>query len=108
MLERGAFASAPRTLIDIPLETTARHPDASALEDARGALSYPPAPPSEPTRLEVFGEDVLNRRPRACEASALLLVAERIPSLSPRRAEHNAPVRATSGGIGGANDEHLV
>ena len=40
LLERGTLASAPRTLIDILRDTTARHPDASALEDARGALSY--------------------------------------------------------------------
>ncbi len=33
-------APAPRTLLDILRETTARHPDASALDDGSGALSY--------------------------------------------------------------------
>ena len=39
-LDRSAEAPPPRTLIDILRETTARHPEASALEDADGALSY--------------------------------------------------------------------
>lgn len=39
-LDRGAEAPLPRTLIDILRDTTDRHPDASALEDADGALSY--------------------------------------------------------------------
>lgn len=34
------LAAPPRTLIDILRETTARHPDASALDDGDGALSY--------------------------------------------------------------------
>ncbi|MBU4464725.1 MAG: amino acid adenylation domain-containing protein [Actinobacteria bacterium] len=37
---RSAFAPATRTLIDILRETTARHPEASALDDGSGALSY--------------------------------------------------------------------
>lgn len=39
-LDRGAEAPLPRTLIDILRETTQRFPDASAVEDADGALSY--------------------------------------------------------------------
>ena len=39
-LDRSAEAPPPRTLIDILRETTARHPEASAIEDADGALSY--------------------------------------------------------------------
>ncbi|MDQ0726413.1 Pls/PosA family non-ribosomal peptide synthetase [Microbacterium sp. W4I20] len=39
-LDRTAEATAPRTLIDILRETTAQHPEASAIEDADGALSY--------------------------------------------------------------------
>ncbi|MDR6866981.1 non-ribosomal peptide synthetase-like protein [Microbacterium resistens] len=39
-LDRAARATAPRTLIDILTETAARHPNASAIEDADGALSY--------------------------------------------------------------------
>ena len=39
-LDRAAQAPAPRTLIDILRETTARHPEASALDDGSGALSY--------------------------------------------------------------------
>ena len=39
-LDRGAEAPSPRTLIDILRETTARSPEASALEDQDGALSY--------------------------------------------------------------------
>ncbi len=39
-LDLSSAAPAPRTLIDILRETTARHPQASALEDADGALSY--------------------------------------------------------------------
>ncbi|WP_025156790.1 Pls/PosA family non-ribosomal peptide synthetase [Leifsonia aquatica] len=40
LLLRSADAPAPRTLVDILRETVARHPEASAIEDARGALSY--------------------------------------------------------------------
>ncbi|ALJ19892.1 Pls/PosA family non-ribosomal peptide synthetase [Microbacterium sp. No. 7] len=39
-LDRGGRAPAPRTLIDILDETARRHPEASAIEDAAGALSY--------------------------------------------------------------------
>ena len=39
-LDRTAQAPSPRTLIDILRETTARHPEASALDDGSGALSY--------------------------------------------------------------------
>lgn len=39
-LDRGAEAPAPRTLIDILSATAAQHPEASAIEDADGALSY--------------------------------------------------------------------
>ena len=39
-LDRAAEAPLPRTLIDILRDTTERHPDASAVEDADGALSY--------------------------------------------------------------------
>jgi non-ribosomal peptide synthetase-like protein len=39
-ISRLAEASAPRTLVDVLRATTERHPDASALEDERGALSY--------------------------------------------------------------------
>lgn len=39
-LDRSADAPAPRTLIDILEETASRHPEASAIEDAAGALSY--------------------------------------------------------------------
>ena len=39
-LDLRSAAPAPRTLIDILRDTTARHPEASALEDADGALSY--------------------------------------------------------------------
>ena len=39
-LERSSLATPPRTLLDIVRETTARHPESSALEDATGALSY--------------------------------------------------------------------
>ncbi|SFR92323.1 non-ribosomal peptide synthetase terminal domain of unknown function [Microbacterium sp. cf046] len=39
-LDRSSAAPAPRTLIDILRETSSRHPQASALEDADGALSY--------------------------------------------------------------------
>ncbi len=38
--DRTSVAPAPRTLIDILRDTAARHPEASALEDADGALSY--------------------------------------------------------------------
>ncbi|WP_307861097.1 Pls/PosA family non-ribosomal peptide synthetase [Microbacterium sp. SD291] len=38
--DRTAHAPAPRTLIDILRDTAERHPDASAIEDAGGALSY--------------------------------------------------------------------
>ncbi len=40
ILDRGDLAPAPRTLLDVLRETTAAFPEASALEDARGALSY--------------------------------------------------------------------
>ncbi|MGO4300159.1 Pls/PosA family non-ribosomal peptide synthetase [Leifsonia sp. RAF41] len=40
MLLRGDAAPAARTLIDILSESARRYPDASALEDAAGALSY--------------------------------------------------------------------
>jgi non-ribosomal peptide synthetase-like protein len=40
MLERGGLRAAPRTLIDILVATAERTPDALALEDARGAISY--------------------------------------------------------------------
>ncbi|KRE31299.1 Pls/PosA family non-ribosomal peptide synthetase [Agromyces sp. Soil535] len=40
ILDRSALAAAPRTLVDVLRETTHAHPDASALEDAAGALSY--------------------------------------------------------------------
>ncbi|WP_292828073.1 Pls/PosA family non-ribosomal peptide synthetase [Microbacterium sp.] len=39
-LDLSSAAPAPRTLIDILRQTTARYPQASALEDADGALSY--------------------------------------------------------------------
>ncbi|MBO0982937.1 AMP-binding protein, partial [Rathayibacter sp. SD072] len=39
-LDAGALAAPPRTLIDVLRETARLHPDASALEDAAGALSY--------------------------------------------------------------------
>jgi non-ribosomal peptide synthetase-like protein len=38
--DRSREAPQPRTLIDILRATAARHPEASAIEDARGALSY--------------------------------------------------------------------
>ncbi|MFG6475068.1 Pls/PosA family non-ribosomal peptide synthetase [Microbacterium sp. P06] len=40
VLDRSAEAPAPRTLIDILVEVTARHPEASAIDDGSGALSY--------------------------------------------------------------------
>ena len=40
ILSAGDRAAAPRTLLDILRETTARHPEASALDDGSGALSY--------------------------------------------------------------------
>jgi non-ribosomal peptide synthetase-like protein len=40
ILDRSDFAPPPRTLLDVLRATVAEHPDASALEDARGALSY--------------------------------------------------------------------
>lgn len=40
VLDRTALAPPPRTLLDILRETTARHPEASALDDGSGALSY--------------------------------------------------------------------
>ncbi|MCU1409681.1 MAG: amino acid adenylation protein [Rhodoglobus sp.] len=40
VLSAGDRAPAPRTLLDILRETTARHPEASALDDGFGALSY--------------------------------------------------------------------
>lgn len=38
--DRSAFATAPRTLIDILRDTATRYPEASAIEDPDGALSY--------------------------------------------------------------------
>lgn len=40
LMSRSALAPSPRTLLDIVRETTATAPDASAIEDDRGALSY--------------------------------------------------------------------
>ncbi len=40
VLSAAHRAPAPRTLLDILRETTARHPEASALDDGAGALSY--------------------------------------------------------------------
>ncbi len=40
ILDRAALAATPRTLIDILVDTARRHPNASAIEDAGGALSY--------------------------------------------------------------------
>ncbi|RZS68824.1 non-ribosomal peptide synthetase-like protein [Agromyces ramosus] len=40
ILDRSALAPPPRTLIDVLRATTLAHPDASALEDGAGALSY--------------------------------------------------------------------
>jgi non-ribosomal peptide synthetase-like protein len=40
VLSRARFAADPRTLLDVLRETTALHPEASALQDGRGALSY--------------------------------------------------------------------
>jgi non-ribosomal peptide synthetase-like protein len=40
VLLRGDQAAPPRTLLDILRDTTARHPEASAIEDAKGSLSY--------------------------------------------------------------------
>ncbi|WP_345763239.1 Pls/PosA family non-ribosomal peptide synthetase [Diaminobutyricibacter sp. McL0608] len=40
ILDRSDEAPAPRTLLDIFRATTAAYPEASALEDGRGALSY--------------------------------------------------------------------
>ncbi|TAJ49131.1 MAG: amino acid adenylation domain-containing protein [Herbiconiux sp.] len=39
-LDRGAEVTPARTLLDIFRDTVSRHPEASALEDAAGALSY--------------------------------------------------------------------
>ncbi|MGA7147315.1 MAG: Pls/PosA family non-ribosomal peptide synthetase [Microbacterium sp.] len=39
-LDRSAAVTAPRTLIDVIRETTRRYPEASALDDGSGALSY--------------------------------------------------------------------
>ncbi|GAA2008554.1 Pls/PosA family non-ribosomal peptide synthetase [Microbacterium ulmi] len=39
-LDRSSAAPAPRTLVDILRETTARHPESSAIDDGSGALSY--------------------------------------------------------------------
>ena len=39
-LDRAAEAPLPRTLIDILRDTTEQYPDASAVEDADGAVSY--------------------------------------------------------------------
>lgn len=40
ILSTAALAAPPRTLLDILRATTLRHPEASALDDGRGALSY--------------------------------------------------------------------
>jgi non-ribosomal peptide synthetase-like protein len=40
VLSAGALATPPRTLLDILRETTVRYPEASALDDGLGALSY--------------------------------------------------------------------
>jgi non-ribosomal peptide synthetase-like protein len=40
ILSASGLATPPRTLLDILRETTQRHPEASALEDGQGALSY--------------------------------------------------------------------
>ena len=40
LLLRASEPPPARTLVDVLTETAARHPDASALEDAAGALSY--------------------------------------------------------------------
>jgi non-ribosomal peptide synthetase-like protein len=40
VLDRSASAPAPRTLIDILSQVTARYPEASAIDDGSGALSY--------------------------------------------------------------------
>ena len=40
ILSASSRAPEPRTLLDILRETTARHPEASALDDGEGALSY--------------------------------------------------------------------
>ena len=40
ILDRTNEVTPPRTLLDVLRDTTRRHPDASALEDAAGALSY--------------------------------------------------------------------
>ncbi|HEV7183973.1 MAG TPA: Pls/PosA family non-ribosomal peptide synthetase [Leifsonia sp.] len=40
VLARREWAPEPRTLLDVLRETVAAHPDASALDDGRGALSY--------------------------------------------------------------------
>ena len=40
ILDRSSRATPPRTLLDVLRDTTQRHPDASALEDADGSLSY--------------------------------------------------------------------
>ncbi|HEV7949619.1 MAG TPA: AMP-binding protein, partial [Glaciihabitans sp.] len=40
ILSAGHLASEPRTLLDIVRASTLQHPEASALDDAQGALSY--------------------------------------------------------------------
>jgi amino acid adenylation domain-containing protein len=40
VLSASAFAAPPRTLLDVLRDTSARHPEASALDDGLGALSY--------------------------------------------------------------------
>ncbi len=40
ILDRSMMAPSPRTLFDVLRESTRTHPDASAIEDADGALSY--------------------------------------------------------------------
>lgn len=40
MLDRVALAPSPRTLVEILADVAARHPEASAIDDGSGALSY--------------------------------------------------------------------
>ncbi|ROS59624.1 non-ribosomal peptide synthetase-like protein [Frigoribacterium sp. PhB160] len=40
VVARSSAAAPPRTLVDVLVATTAAHPEASALEDDRGAVSY--------------------------------------------------------------------
>ncbi|MFK5121426.1 hypothetical protein, partial [Klebsiella pneumoniae] len=40
LLDRTSFAPPARTLIDILADVASRHPEASAIDDGSGALSY--------------------------------------------------------------------